>query len=96
MKVALYQPGTRMVQVEIDGSLESMQNLVGGYIETVYLGGDKVMVCNEEGKLHGLEPNRKVRGDMIVGNFFVCRQDGDELVGIDESDFDEHGNLVLL
>jgi hypothetical protein len=33
--------------------LKTLQNIVGGYIEVISLGPDKVMVLNEEGKLHG-------------------------------------------
>lgn len=38
-------------------SLEEMQEIVGGYIETIDLPSGMVMVLNEEGKLEGLEKN---------------------------------------
>lgn len=37
MKVLLLEPGKYAQEIEMDGSLESMQNLVGGSIEAVYL-----------------------------------------------------------
>lgn len=68
---------------EIDGSLRSMQDLVGGYIEAIYLGDGGVLVCNENGKIDGSLPNRfayDVRNgiiDMIFGDFFIAG-DGEE------------------
>ena len=87
MTVVACYPGKTAQVIEIDGSLESMQQFVGGYIEAVYPFDDPVaIVCNEEGKLMGLEPNRAVRDpdtneitDIICGPFFIC--------GLGEEDF---------
>jgi hypothetical protein len=38
-------------------SLERLQELVGGYIETIPLDKDTILVVNEEGKLKGLPVN---------------------------------------
>ena len=38
-------------------TLEEMQKCVGGYIEPIYIGGNKIMFVNEEGKINGLEMN---------------------------------------
>ena len=55
MKVLLVAPNTEPRAVEIDGSLASMQSLVGGLIEAVYPFSDPVaLICNDEGKLTGL------------------------------------------
>lgn len=63
-------------QVEIDNSLEAMQKLVGGYIEVVYMFDNVFMVCNEEGKLIGLEPNLVLgNGDVVVGDIFFVEFD---------------------
>lgn len=43
----------------------------------VYLGEDLVIVCNEEVKLQGLEPNVLLNGDMLVGTIIVFGNDGD-------------------
>ena len=49
---------------EIDGSLESMQRIVGGDIEAVYPFDDPVaLVCHGEGKLLGLPMNRTLTDD---------------------------------
>lgn len=60
--------------LKIDGSLKSMQNLVGGLIEPVYCFDDDkaVLLCNEEGLILQLPLNRKINGHFIFGDFFIC------------------------
>ena len=68
-----------------DGSdpptLAQLQEAVGGYIELVHC-GDKQMVCNEDGKVHGLPINPEAtqlalreggsrRDDCICGSVVV-------------------------
>ena len=67
--------------VEVENELEVFQSIVGGYIETT---GYKnlVIICNEEGKLRGLEPNILLGKDMLVGTIIVCGASGDEFSDI--------------
>lgn len=54
MKVLVVEPMKKPYTKEIDGSLKSMQELVGGTIEVVYPFDDPVaLICNDEGKLMG-------------------------------------------
>ena len=64
---------------DICGTLESMQKLVGGNIQTIYPFDDPVaIVANDEGKVLGMLPNRGLRNDdnalydIICGTFFIC------------------------
>ena len=59
--------------VEIPDTLKSLQELVGGYIEYCYMPEheDVVLICNEEGKINGMGPNRDIGHDIIFGPFFV-------------------------
>lgn len=77
--VLVVEPGKRPELRVLDGSLESMQEVVGGYIEQIMPFEDEVaLVCNEEGKLRGEALNRCVFYedgtllDIIAGTFFVC------------------------
>lgn len=87
MTVLKLSPGCRPEVISIPHTLEAMQNLVGGCIEAICPFEDQVaIVCNEEGKLLGQEPNRAIRDpdtgeiiDVICGTFFVC--------GLTEDDF---------
>ena len=79
MTVLAVLPGKTPERMELDGFLESMQKFVGGTIQAVYPFSDPVaIVCNDEGKLMGLEYNRVLRDeqgkiyDILCGPFFLC------------------------
>lgn len=78
-KVLLVKPGEYARATEIGSDLESMQAAVGGWIEEYMPFEDDVaLVCNEEGKMNGLDLNRAIYSedgqmmDIIAGDFFVC------------------------
>lgn len=66
MRILLKEPGREPRTMVIPNELKVMQDLVGGYIEVIGL-NDMVIICNEEGKLQGLEPNLFMENDVIVG-----------------------------
>ena len=85
MKVLLVESNTEPRAIEIDGSLASMQTLVGGLIQAVYPFEDPVaLICNDEGKLTGLPQNRPLKHpetgeiyDIVYGPFFLCSAPAD-------------------
>ncbi len=65
------------VAINKDKSLKQKQELVGGYIELIYLADNKVMIVNEEGLIHGLPFNTKatnIAKKYIVGNALLCNR----------------------
>lgn len=83
LKVEPYQPPEVK---EIDSGLASLQHEVEGWIEATYPFEDPVaIICNEEGKLNGMEYNRAIRDEtgevreIIAGSFLI--------VGLGEEDF---------
>lgn len=61
ISVLLVEPNKYPKMIEIDDTLEAMQEVVGGDIEEYMPFEDEVaIVCHEEGKLIGLPPNRAV------------------------------------
>ena len=89
---------------EIDSSLESMQAFVDGYIEVIYPFGDEtgldgcLMVCNEEGKICGLEPSMVIdydgSKDWMAGNVFIARDGADgEMESCTEEDLQKFKKL---
>ena len=74
------EPNKYPKMIEIDDTLEAMQAVVGGDIEEYMPFEDEVaIICNEEGKVNGLTPNRAVyeensreMQDIICGKFFVA------------------------
>ena len=82
MKVIIKEPGEPIGHfAEIDNTLEAMQEIVGGYIETITFPGF-VIVCNEEGKLRGLPENFKLTNDTVVGMVIVCGTEDDEFTDV--------------
>lgn len=69
---------------EMDGSLESMQEAVGGYIECVTQPDGSVIICNEEGRILAMSDNKSLPG--LVGDCFICGSAGEELVGLSENE----------
>ena len=64
ISVLLVEPNKYPKMVEIDDTLEAMQGVVGGDIEEYMPFEDEVaIICNEEGKVNGLTPNRAVYGE---------------------------------
>ena len=82
MKVIVKKPNEKYGNIiEIDGELTTLQDIVGGYIEAVPL-GEHIIICNEEGKLLGLEPNIRCMFDTIVGTIIVCDREEGELTDV--------------
>ena len=86
MRVLKVEPYQLPEVKEIDSRLSSLQHEVEGWIEATYPFEDPVaIICNEEGKLNGMEYNRAIRDEngevreIIAGPFLI--------VGLGEEDF---------
>ena len=75
-------PGRVPRHVWISNSLEALQKAVEGYIETVTLATDLVVICNEEGRLMGLEPNCNICGYDFVGTIIMVGTDGEDFTDL--------------
>ena len=89
MNVLMVEPGKAPYETQIGDDLQSMQALVGGYLEAVYPFDQPVaLVCCESGKLDGLPLNRALRDsdgdiyDIIAGNFFIASLGKDDLTDL--------------
>ena len=80
LTVLLVEPEKKPRVVTIPHTLEEMQKLVGGYIESIqpFTDGEVALIANEEGKLQGLPLNRFIFWkdstepfDIIAGTFFL-------------------------
>ena len=65
----------------LSNDLDSLQKAVSigadyqGLIELVYLEDNVSVLLNEEGKLIGLPPNRRLGNDILCGVFYVVSED---------------------
>lgn len=90
IKVVLVKPMQKPQIVEIGSGLESMQKAVGGNIQEImpFEGEEVAIVCNESGKLEGLDLNRGLRDsngdiyDIIEGDFFICSVNGENFTSL--------------
>ena len=82
IKVIVKEPNEPVGHVEeVSAALESLQKLVGGYIEAIPIAKGISVLCNEDGRLLGLPANCFVRPHMeVVGTIVV--------IGTDKYNFD--------
>lgn len=73
----------------VSNTLENLQTHVDGLIEVVRGGPNWAIICNEEGKIHRMEPNCYCLGELFVGNILV--------VGVDKDEFcDVPGSVLMM
>ena len=74
IRILYVQPGKYPEERIIDNTLKAYQSLVYGDIESVAPWRTNVrVVCNQEGKLNGMPPNRLLGDyDILMGSFFIC------------------------
>jgi len=77
LHVLCVEPGKTPEEKEIGADLKSLQAEVGGLIECVYMDDGAIIVVNEEGKLNGMEMNRRLGEDILCGPFFIVRDNGE-------------------
>lgn len=85
-KIVVCEVGKKPVIKEVDGTLESYQKILGGYIEPVYVYDDGAcLLVNEEGIIRNLPVNKLLVDkdshivNALFGNIIV--------VGLGEEDF---------
>ena len=94
---AIYKaPGKDPQTVEIENTLSVLQQIVGGYIETVRISDKGILIMNEEGKLLGLEPNFYLGaiGDTIGGPVLVVGEDGEDFVSLPDDEAAEISRIM--
>ncbi len=81
INVLLIEPGNIRRTIEIEDTLEAMQEIVGGDIEEYMPFDDEIaIICNEEGKMKGCRLNRAIYcrtmirkcSTLSAGKFFIA------------------------
>lgn len=81
INVIVKLPGHKAEPRQIPNTLEELQGIVGGYIETVTITRDCVIICNEEGYINNMAYNCTIHGSQLFGPII--------LAGVDGCDFDD-------
>ena len=89
IKALMVEPMKEPKVVTLKTDLDSLQKAVSigaeyqGLIEIISLGDGTCILCNEEGKLIGLEGNRRIGHDIIAGVFYVIGENNEgELISL--------------
>ena len=85
----MVEPGKHPRVTVLQDDLDSLQKAVSigadyqGLIEIISIGNGDCILCNEEGKLIGLDGNRQIGNDIIVGVFYIMSENEEgELVSL--------------
>ena len=80
MRIVYVEPHRPAFEAEIPHEYEAESKAVGGLIEVVGNCDKTCIVCNDEGKLIGMEGNRHLDNgvSIIAGPFFVCGETLDD------------------
>ena len=102
IKVLMVEPGKHPREVVIHNDLDSLQKAVSigtdyqGLIEIIGIDDRVCILCNEEGKLIGLEGNRRFGDDIIAGVFYVVGEDGcGNLTSLPDAEMEKYRNSCL-
>ena len=84
--VVIKEPGQPpRVEPVFENTLENFQKTVGGYIETVTLASDLIIVCDEEGRLKDKPHNCRVLNVDFVGTILAVGSDGEDFASLKAS-----------
>ena len=83
MIVLKKEPGKDPVLTAVENTLSALQAAVDGYIETVTMADDFVVICNEEGCIQSLPYNCTLLGDIdLYGTILIAGMKDDEFTDV--------------
>lgn len=95
IKIWVKEPGKKPEKREIELSLRSLQEIVGGYVETLTIGDGDVIICNEEGLISDLPFNCSLHipygTHRLFGTIALLGADEDEFTSAKHS-LESHGD----
>ena len=85
MRAIIKEAGLKPRVIDIENTLEALQQTVGGYIEVLNLNEKTVLICDEEGKLKDKPYNFDIDFDYIVGTAIFVNTTEEDFTDIDEA-----------
>ena len=82
ISAVIKEPGAPAHPTFIDDTLEAYQEAVGGYIETVAIFSNMIVICDEEGILKGKELNCSVLWATFYGTILFVGVKGEEFADV--------------
>lgn len=103
MMVLVVEPLERPMIKEIEGTLESMQRIVGGNIQAICPFNDSVnVITSDMGKLIEQPMNRVLRDDngniddVICGTFFICGVSDEDFISLTDDQIKRYTQLFYV
>jgi|LSQX01.1.fsa_nt_gb hypothetical protein len=102
IKVLMVEPHEIPRVTTIATDLDSLQKAVSkgadtqGLIEIIPLEPGVCLICNEDGKLIGLEGNRRIGNDIIAGVFYVAGDSVSKLKSLTEAQISKYTKLFYV
>ena len=100
IRVILLEPHQMARTVEVKNTLEDLQALVKGNIEPFYPFAEEVcFICNDEGKINGMEPNRAIYDedhnmiDVLFGPGFICGCSGENFGSLSDEQIERYTEM---
>lgn len=75
-------PGKAPIFIEVENTLEALQQVVGGHIESVTIEDGVCILCDEDGRMKGLQPTMVYNGIDFVGPVLFVGTKGEEFCSI--------------
>ncbi len=98
MKILVVEPGRKPRSAEIEGTVESIQEIVGGKFQAMYPSEDIALVFNNDPDVPLPPQNRGVRNDIVRGTFFLCGapEDGNYFVSLTDEQLQHYMEVFAL
>ena len=84
MRAMRKYPGKAWEAIEVANELRSLQEEVGGYLESFTFAEDACVLCDEEGRLKEKPYNTTVCRVPFVGTILIVGVDGEEFTDLTE------------
>ena len=94
IRVLMVEPHEHPKEFLLKNDLRAMQEAVGGLIDIAGIDDSICILLNDEGKLIGLEGNRRIGDDIIAGSFYVCGSNEEgELVSLTDVEMERYSEM---
>ena len=99
LKGILIKTNNEYKVIEYEDNLDTLYNIVDGYIEYVQINDDICMIINEEGKLKNMEYNELATRllpfeNFIVGNALIVNTKDGKNISLNDNQVDMILNLI--
>ena len=94
IRVLVVAPGSVAEEKYIQNDLHSMQAIVGGHIETVFVEQNVCAIVNDEGMFLDLPLNHRRNGWLIYGTFILAQFSGSDLISLTDEQIECYKSLL--